>query len=238
LWDKKEGWQAATPNPGATPAFSVNAGADLATPTAVPLYLDGTLVRGDVLPENITLAWSKVSGPGNVAFTTADYQDANATFSAPGIYVLRLSATASVPSSNVSDTTTVIVSQSYAEWAADNITGPFAGQQGQTQDPDHDGIVNLIEYATGGNPVAADSPVRLEYSGGTLTLRYDKSKLADPALTITPQFSTGLSGWTTELNGTSVQTTLESETGLLESWKSVYLNGGEHVFGRILVTLP
>jgi hypothetical protein len=56
--------------------------------------LDGT-VSDDGLPNppgSLTTAWTKVSGPGAVTFGNPSVVDTTATFSAPGVYELRLTA--------------------------------------------------------------------------------------------------------------------------------------------------
>jgi RHS repeat-associated protein/uncharacterized repeat protein (TIGR01451 family) len=52
------------------------------------------MVEDDGLPEDssVSVAWSKVSGPGNVSFANADSVPTTATFSQPGTYVVRLTA--------------------------------------------------------------------------------------------------------------------------------------------------
>jgi len=80
----------------------VNAGADRTS--AWPgggLELQGT-VNDDGLPAGSTLAatWSKVSGPGSVTFADSHTPNTSVTFSAPGVYTLRLSATDSVLSAS------------------------------------------------------------------------------------------------------------------------------------------
>lgn len=52
-------------------------------------------------------AWSKVSGPGSVAFTDPARAETSASFSAPGIYVLRCSATTSAGTGSDQHTVTV-----------------------------------------------------------------------------------------------------------------------------------
>ncbi len=62
-------------------------------------FPSGTVVAGtatdDGLPSGsvLTVSWSKASGPGTVAFGTPGSLSTTANFSAPGTYVLRLSAT-------------------------------------------------------------------------------------------------------------------------------------------------
>src|SRR5882724_587460 len=54
----------------------------------------GGAVSDDGLPlgSSVTVAWSKVSGPGNVSFVNGSITNAQAAFSAEGQYVLRLTA--------------------------------------------------------------------------------------------------------------------------------------------------
>ena len=82
----------------------VSAGADTAAPFSdepVPppavAALAGT-ISDDGLPVGAAVSgtWSKVSGPGTVSFTDANAAATTATFSTPGTYVLRLTATDTV----------------------------------------------------------------------------------------------------------------------------------------------
>jgi RHS repeat-associated protein len=87
----------------------VNAGADqsITLPTN-SVSLNGT-VSDDGLPSGIPLSitWSKGSGPGTVTFSNASAAITNATFSAAGTYVVRLSASDSQYTSSDEVTITV-----------------------------------------------------------------------------------------------------------------------------------
>jgi len=74
----------------------VDAGSDLLT-NSLHAPLTGT-VTDDGLPEGVTVSafWNKVSGPGDVTFDNASDLRTTASFSQPGIYVLRLSASDSL----------------------------------------------------------------------------------------------------------------------------------------------
>jgi RHS repeat-associated protein len=78
---------------GTNKAPTANAGPDqtLAHPTAAAL---GGAASDDGLPLDSTLSfgWAKVSGPGTVTFANASAPQTTATFGAPGVYVLRLTA--------------------------------------------------------------------------------------------------------------------------------------------------
>jgi len=73
--------------------------------------LDGTITDDGLAPGNTTTtaAWSKVSGPGTVTFGNAAAVDTTATFSAAGVYVIRLTGNDGVLSA--SNDATVVVGQ-------------------------------------------------------------------------------------------------------------------------------
>jgi hypothetical protein len=78
--------------PGNSPPV-VSAGPDQSVVWPATASLDGT-VTDDGLPNppGVTSTWSKFSGPGTVTFGDPGSVDTTASFSAPGIYVLRLTA--------------------------------------------------------------------------------------------------------------------------------------------------
>ena len=93
---------------GNTPPV-VNAGADQAITLPGSASLDGT-VSDDGLPNPpgaVTTSWSRASGPGTVTFGNPNAVDTTATFSAPGTYVLQL--TANDGALGASDSLTVVV---------------------------------------------------------------------------------------------------------------------------------
>ncbi|MGY1779696.1 PKD domain-containing protein [Geodermatophilus sp. SYSU D01036] len=87
----------------------VSAGPDQRTGVATPASLAGT-ADDDGLPSPpaaVSVTWSAVSGPGTVTFANASAAATTATFSAPGTYVLRL--TASDGELQASDDVTLVV---------------------------------------------------------------------------------------------------------------------------------
>ncbi|HKO42296.1 MAG TPA: PKD domain-containing protein [Pyrinomonadaceae bacterium] len=87
---------------------TVNAGSDqtLALPRVATL---NGIVTDDGLPEGSTLSflWTQVSGPGTTVFEAPQSNETVASFSAPGTYILRLSATDGDLSAN-SDITIIV----------------------------------------------------------------------------------------------------------------------------------
>jgi len=89
-------------------APAVNAGADQTITLPATTTLNGT-VTDDGLPAGSTLTttWTKVSGPGSVTFSDASAPSTTTSFSEPGDYVVRL--TASDGDLSASDEVTVAV---------------------------------------------------------------------------------------------------------------------------------
>ena len=66
-----------------------NAGPDLTVPFGAPVPLSGAVVFSNSAP---VIQWQQYSGPGTVTFGNAALTNTTATFSAPGVYTLELSA--------------------------------------------------------------------------------------------------------------------------------------------------
>jgi uncharacterized protein len=74
--------------------LAVTAGADRVVVLEGKTYLSGEVKAAGKQDDAATaVAWSKASGPGEVAFADADALKTTATFSATGDYVLKLTAT-------------------------------------------------------------------------------------------------------------------------------------------------
>jgi hypothetical protein len=71
----------------------VNAGPDQTITFPAAASLAGAATDDGLPSGTLTKAWTKVSGPGTVVFVNANSLNASATFSVPGSYTLRLTAT-------------------------------------------------------------------------------------------------------------------------------------------------
>lgn len=97
----------------------------------------------------------------------------------------------------------------YERWRAAQSWG--AANQTETADPDGDGRSNLLEYALGSSPVAADAALPVVTAGGELTLTYP----LDPTktdLAYLPEVSTDTVAWT------AAPATLTSQVVWQQTW--------------------
>jgi len=137
--------------------------ASVATYPVSPIALDGT-VTDDSFPAPISLStmWSKVSGPGTVAFGNSTLTDTVATLSQFGAYTLRLSANDGSAQSFRDRTLTGYLG-AFEVWQAQNWSstgGPADPDAAPLANPDFDTTLNLLEYAFGTAPqINGSSPL-------------------------------------------------------------------------------
>src|SRR5262249_35711191 len=81
-----------TPGPATNTAPIANAGADQTISLRASATLAGSVTDDGLPSRTVTTSWTKFSGPGNVTFGNASLLSTTASFSAPGTYVLRLTA--------------------------------------------------------------------------------------------------------------------------------------------------
>ena len=88
----------------------------------------------------------------------------------------------------------------FAMWAADPAQGLTAGvNDGPLDDPDFDGIVNLMEFVLRGDPLAPYSsplPESTAPSAGSWQFEYDRNQDSVPGLTQIVEYTTNLVDWT------------------------------------------
>ncbi|MBC8010709.1 MAG: hypothetical protein H7067_11515 [Burkholderiales bacterium] len=124
------------------------------------------------------------------------YNDASAVAGTPYFYVVSAVSTTPAESANSNEATiTLVAPVSAVESWRQLKFGPTAtntGDAADSADPDFDGRSNLIEYATGTEPLTADTgpAAILDQAAGKLTLTF--TRIADPALTYTVRGSSDL----------------------------------------------
>jgi hypothetical protein len=105
----------------------VNAGTDqtLDFPTAATLNGSVTDDGLPIVPGVATAQWTKVSGPGTVAFANAASAQTTVTFGAPGPYVLRLTGTDGDLTRTDDISIALLAGDLVAHYTLDEITGTF-----------------------------------------------------------------------------------------------------------------
>jgi autotransporter-associated beta strand protein len=185
-----------------------------------PVSTTATIVTSDLNPalvgSPITFT-STVSGnapTGNVTFyagatligTSALNGSFQASVTTSSLAAGSYSVTASYAgnSSNSTSTSTglnqVIALYTYESWASNPMHGLTAGvNNGPLDDPDKDGIRNLLEFALGGAPMISSQsnmPV-ISKLGGDWVFEYERSDLSlSPATVQIVEYGSNLTGWT------------------------------------------
>jgi len=87
---------------------------------------------------------------------------------------------------------------SFETWAADPAQGLTAGvNTGTLDDPDGDGISNLLEFVLGGEPMVSSQVIlpKLTYVADTWVFDYERSNLSKSATTQVVEYGDDLTGW-------------------------------------------
>ncbi len=133
------------------------------------------------------------------------------------------SATASAPASGL------------ASWRQTHFgTTEATGNAANDADPDADGIANLLEYALGGDPLAAESDLLPMQAIDAGHLKLSFSRIADPALTYAVQASDDLASWTPVWSSTGTENT----EGVVSVTDPEALSAHARRFLRLHVTAP
>jgi hypothetical protein len=93
----------------------------------------------------------------------------------------------------------VILLAPYAAWAADPAQGLTAGvNNGPLDDPNRDGLCNLLVFALGGAPMSSSLTVlpKLTRNGSNWIFEYDWSDLSLPVTAQVVEYGSDLTGWT------------------------------------------
>ena len=165
-------------------AVTFTAAVSGSTPTGnVSFYNGATLIGSSALNGSFqaSLTTSSLAG-GSYAITATYAGNANNT------------------TSTSSALSQVITLPSYESWASDSAQGLTAGvNNGPADDPDKDGIPNLIEFALGGAPMVSSQSnlPALTKSAGGWVFEYDRGDLSlSPATTQVVEYGSNLIGWT------------------------------------------
>ncbi len=199
-WNEKPNWSsslAINGTPGNAGLFSIR------TPTQATLTLPDQLSLtpfvsfGSISPASVTFQWESIDGPAPVFFSEPGRPDTDADFTKPGLYTLRLTASAF----DLAQTQEVVVSvyDSYSAWILRTFGSEIPGLTGENDDADSDGISNLFEFALGLNPVVSDSsnfplPV-YDPTEKSLSVTWTQNLLDPTKFAVVPEVSTDLKTW-------------------------------------------
>ncbi len=180
----------------ATTSVSVTVTKAVTTITTPPSATD--LSYGQTLESSI-LSGGTASVPGTFAFT------APATVPPAGTATHSVTFipgdTDNYQTATTSASVTVNAAQSsYSAWAADPAQGLSLGvNDSPNDDPDHDGVSNLMEFVLGGAPMVSSQAhlPALTKADGAWVFEYERSDLSlAPATTQIVEYGDDLTGWT------------------------------------------
>lgn len=139
----------------------VDAGADKDTAAGGTVMLDGS-ASDDGLPASpgaLALAWSQDSGPSGGSFANGSSAATSFTSTGAGTYALRLTADdGSIVVSRSTNVSATAIASGYGAWKGSAFpSNASEADRGYSADFDHDGLLNLLEYALGTNPAAAST---------------------------------------------------------------------------------
>ena len=130
----------------------------------------------------------------------------------------------------------------FVTWAG---RGGYNLSSGPSGDDDHDGIVNLLEYVLGANPLAQTSSAVLPAAGfepGNFVFRFTRVHASTVDTNLTFQYSTGLITWTdVPVTTAGGMVSIQSDTptpGIDTVTVTVPTGSNPRMFGRLKVVKP
>ena len=135
----------------------------------------------------------------------------------------------------------VVNAPSYSSWATDPAQGLTPGvNDGSLNDPDRDGITNLLEFALGGAPMVSSQSIlpKLTSLAGNWVFEYDRSDVSiAPATTQVVEYGSDLAGWTpVTIPETSAGMVTITDSGSSDHVKVTLPAGGNKAFIRLKVS--
>lgn len=217
-------------------------------------------VVGENQPAGTSVGTFGVSGSSSSATYTyelveGDGSDGNSSFTLSGSelrtsavfqyltqssYNIRVRATDALGASSEQQFSIAVSPGLLTKWKlttfADKASDPAIGGDGA--DPDKDGMSNLVEYALGKSPAAADTPgISIQRADGVLRMNYSKRSLATD-IAEHAQWTTNLAdpaSW----SSTGVTEMLLSDDGITQQWQAtVPDSSGTSVFMRLIISRP
>ena len=152
----------------------VNAGADFSLALTSEAALQGSALDDGLPapPGQLTIAWSMISGPGEVRFANPASAVTTARFTVPGTHTLRLAATDGALSAE-DDVVVTVTGESFDDWKISYFSPAELADPaicGEAADPDQDGHSNREEFGAGTDPTDSQSVLKAslaDWSGPT-----------------------------------------------------------------------
>ena len=169
--------------------------------------------------------------------TASSASGATGNFSTPQTYTV----TAQDLTTQTYTVTVTVGPSPFSTWASNPAQGLTVGvNNGPLDDPDRDGICNLLEFTLGGAPMVSSQSIlpTLTFSGGNWLFEYNRSTLsAPPATTQVVEYGSDLAGWTPVTIPTTSAGSVTITPGNPSDHVSVIIPVvGTKVFVRIRVT--
>ncbi len=199
-WQDKQSWApslAINGTPGNSGSFSIKPFEKEVLDLSEELTITPTISFGSFSPASVTFQWSSVDGPAPVIFSDPGDANTSISFESPGVYTVRLEASAF--GSNYGQEMMITVYDSYADWITRNFGSEIPGQTGKEDDPDGDGISNLFEFALMMDPTLADSelfPVpAYDPADNALAVNFTRNSLNPTKFALVVEVSSDLKNW-------------------------------------------
>ena len=135
----------------------------------------------------------------------------------------------------------MVTAPSYSGWTTDPAQGLTPGvNDGSLNDPDRDGITNLLEFALAGAPMVSSQSIlpKLTSLAGSWVFEYDRSDVSiAPATTQVVEYGSDLAGWTPVIIPvTSAGMVTITDSGSSDHVKVTLPAGGNKAFIRLKVS--
>ncbi len=166
----------------------------------------------------------------------------NGVKQAAGTYGATGSGATNIDDVHFAGTGVITVIDGYAAWKIDPANGLTAGvNDGAAQDPDQDGISNLLEYALGGAPLGSSQSILPQgaVTGGNLVFTFKRSDASEIDTTQVVQYGSDLAGWADVNIGAAsagVVTIVENADAEDDVTVTIPMGANTKLFARLVVT--
>jgi hypothetical protein len=182
-------------------------------------------------------------GPYNIIGTSTNNSFTDTSVSNGNLYYYVISATTAGESlnSNQASATPIGAASSYETWASESAQGLSVGvNAGPLDDPDRDGVSNLIEFALGGMPTNSSQLIlpKGKLVGSNWVFEYERSDVSLAAATTqVVEYGNDLIGWTAvTIPATSVGIVTITQGSPSDRVEVALPGGSKQQFVRLKVT--